>query len=117
VQPPAKAQFHVYLLMGQSNMAGRDTRDLDAQVDDARVLALDVQGPHGRWVVARDPIHGKIGHIDPGVGPGIAFATAMVKQRRSITIGLVPCAVGGSPFDVKPLYRATAPQAHRSRPC
>jgi hypothetical protein len=38
--PPAKDVFHIYLLMGQSNMVGRDTVPVAAQVDDPRILAL-----------------------------------------------------------------------------
>jgi hypothetical protein len=92
---PAKENFHVYLLLGQSNMAGRDTRGLAGQVDNPRILALD---PDGRWVVARDPIHVKIGRPEPGAGPGIPFALAMLETTPDASIGLVPCAVGGSPL-------------------
>ncbi len=94
--PPAKEKLHVYLLMGQSNMAGRGALDPAPPADDPRVLTLDADG---RWVVARDPIHVKIGRTEPGVGPGIAFATAMLKiEDPKASIGLVPCAVGGSPL-------------------
>lgn len=77
--------------MGQSNMVGRDTRTLASQVDSPRVLALDGRG---RWVLAREPMH--VGGT--GVGPGIPFALEMLKADPKITIGLVPCAVGGTPL-------------------
>ncbi len=93
VTPPAKENFHIYLLMGQSNMVGRDTRGLGSQAEDPRVLALDGDG---QWVVARDPLHSRDGRIDPGVGPGISFALEMLKADPNATIGLVPCAVGGT---------------------
>ena len=89
VTPPAKAAFHIYLLMGQSNMVGRDTRTLDAQTTNPRVLSLDDQG---RWVVAKEPMH--VGGT--GIGPGIPFALEMLKDDATATIGLVPCAVGGT---------------------
>lgn len=92
---PNRESFHIYLLMGQSNMVGRDTRTLAAQVDNPRVLALNAEG---RWVVARDPIHARVGRIEPGAGPGIPFALEMLKADPNVTIGLVPCAVGGSPL-------------------
>lgn len=95
VPPPAKERFHVYLLMGQSNMVGRDTRGLDSQVDNPRVLSLN---NNGEWVVARDPIHPQVGRIAGGIGPGISFALEMLKGDTNITIGLVPCAVGGTPL-------------------
>lgn len=95
VTPPARETFHVYLLMGQSNMVGRDTRGMDAQVANPRVLALNADG---QWVVARDPLHAKDGRIEPGVGPGMSFALEMLKADPKITVGLVPCAVGGTPL-------------------
>lgn len=95
VTPPARESFHIYLLMGQSNMVGRDTRTLGSQAGDPRVLALN---PDGRWVIARDPLHAKVGRIEPGVGPGIPFALEMLKADTKVTIGLVPCAVGGTPL-------------------
>jgi hypothetical protein len=81
--------------MGQSNMAGRDIRGLAAQTTDPRVLAMT---PEGQWVVAKDPIHQKDGRTEPGVGPGISFGLAMIKANPGVTIGLVPCAVGGTPL-------------------
>lgn len=93
--PGAKENFHIYLLMGQSNMAGRDTRTLTSQVDNPHVLAL---GTNGQWIIARDPIHTKVGRIEPGAGPGIPFALEMLKTETNLTIGLIPCAVGGTPL-------------------
>ena len=93
--PPAKESFHIYLLMGQSNMAGRDTRTLASQTTNPRVLAMTADG---HWTVAKDPIHQKDGRTEPGAGPGIPFALAMLKSDPNITIGLVPCAVGGTPL-------------------
>ena len=86
--PPAnKESFHIYLLMGQSNMAGRDIRQLASQVDNPQVLALDMDG---KWIVARDPLHPPQGRTVPGAGPGIPFALAMLKAEQKITIGLIP---------------------------
>ncbi|HXE07052.1 MAG TPA: sialate O-acetylesterase [Acidobacteriaceae bacterium] len=94
VTPPRPATFHIYLLMGQSNMVGRDIRSLSSQVDNPRVLALNHDN---QWVVAREPMH-----YDPkkpaGQGPGIPFAVEMLKADPDIAIGLVPCAVGGTPL-------------------
>ncbi len=94
VAPPAKDRFHIYLLMGQSNMVGRDTHKLDGQPEDSRIL--DLTGD-GRWVVAHDPLHEDT-HLKPGVGPGLSFAREIVKANPTITVGLVPCAVGGTPL-------------------
>lgn len=89
VTPPTQENFHLYLLMGQSNMVGRDTRTLGAQVDNPRVLTLNGDN---QWIVAHEPIH--VGGT--GIGPGIPFALEMLKADPKITIGLIPCAVGGT---------------------
>jgi Carbohydrate esterase, sialic acid-specific acetylesterase len=94
VAPPAREIFHIYLLMGQSNMVGRDTRSLASQVDNPRVLALNSEN---KWVVAREPIHADA-RIPVGQGPGIPFALEMLKADPQVTLGLVPCAVGGTPL-------------------
>src|SRR2546425_10400613 len=56
--PTNKDSFHIYLLMGQSNMAGRDTRTPPSQVENPRVLAFNADSQRG---VAQDPIHPKEG--------------------------------------------------------
>lgn len=90
---PAKEKLHVYLLMGQSNMAGRGVMtDADRQPV-ARVLMLDKQD---RWVPAAHPLH--FDKPIAGVGLGMSFAKAMAAEDPTITIGLVPCAVGGTPL-------------------
>jgi hypothetical protein len=95
--PPAKENFHIYLLMGQSNMAGRDLKEMETQQENPRILSLN---PEGQWVVAKDPLHAKVGSPQPGIGPGLSFATEMLKEETDpkVTIGLIPCAVGGTPL-------------------
>lgn len=94
VMPPkSKASFHIYLLMGQSNMVGRDTAGMEQGASSPRILSLQ---PDGRWVVAKDPLHAPEGHIPPGRGPGMSFAIEMLSGDPNVTIGLIPCAVGGT---------------------
>lgn len=85
--------FHLYLLMGQSNMAGRGpiTETL-AAVGNARVFMLNAAG---EWVPARHPVHFDKPKV-AGVGPGLSFAVAMAAANPNVKIGLVPCAVGGT---------------------
>ena len=88
---PTRDKFDVYLLMGQSNMLGRDTSRLAEQVDHPNIGAMDGKGG---WTVARDPMWG-----GSGTGPGISFAVEMAKKLPEGTkIGLVQCAVGGTPL-------------------
>lgn len=85
--------LQIYLLMGQSNMAGRDIADMDGQAPDPRILVL---GGDGNWVVGKDPIHPKTSSTASGVGPGLAFARDMLTDSPALRIGLVPTAVGGT---------------------
>ncbi len=85
--------MHIYILMGQSNMAGR------GQVTEAYrsmghehllMLTQDLQ-----WVPARHPLHFDKPQV-AGVGPGLSFGLSMLEGSDGTTIGLVPCAVGGT---------------------
>lgn len=87
---PAK-KFHLYLLAGQSNMAGRGIPEAQDTIGDPRILALNRDG---EWEIAKDPVH--FDKSAAGVGPGLSFAREMIRQDPNIVIGLVPCAAGGS---------------------
>ena len=103
---PAKENFHLFLLVGQSNMAGRGVVTPADQVPHSRVLMLDKSGA---WVPAVDPMHFDKPTV-VGVGLGRSFATIIAEANPGVTIGLIPCAVGGSPIDTwKPgvFYDAT----------
>ena len=92
--PADKSKFHVFLLAGQSNMAGRGVLDKTNRLSIERVLKLDASG---KWVPAVEPIHydKKIA----GAGLGASFARAVADADPSITVGLVPVAVGGTGID------------------
>lgn len=82
----------VFLLIGQSNMAGRGTvEDPDRQTTPG-VYALTADGG---WALARDPLHFDKPRV-AGVGPGLAFGKAMRAARPRRLVGLVPGAVGGT---------------------
>jgi len=102
----AHAIDHVFLLIGQSNMAGRGKVEAADRVPAPRVFALD-RTDH--WVPAVDPIHFDKPEID-GVGPGTTFGRVVAAAHPDWTIGLVPCAVGGTSLDQwragGPLYTA-----------
>lgn len=106
---PAKEKFYLFLLVGQSNMAGRGPMTDADQIPHARVLMLNQAGA---WVPAADPLH-----FDKpkavGVGLGLTFADAVAAAHPEVTIGLIPCAVGGSPIDSwQPGYFYNATQSH-----
>jgi Carbohydrate esterase, sialic acid-specific acetylesterase len=104
---PSKKDFHLFLLAGQSNMAGRGEVSAEDRTVHPRVLTLNKDG---EWVPAQDPIH--FDKPGAGVGPGRAFGIAVAESNPGITVGLIPGAVGGSPIDSwKPGVVWTAPQS------
>ena len=82
----------LYLLIGQSNMAGRGNIEPDfALQGNERLWMLTKQG---EWFPAKHPLHFDKPNM-VGVGPGLAFGLDMLNSGGS-PIGLIPCAVGGS---------------------
>ena len=83
--------MELYLLVGQSNMAGR-----------GKVAAIDTIGHPGvhvlnaddEWSLAKEPLH--YDKANRGVGPGFAFGKIMAENRNNVHIGLIPAAVGGT---------------------
>lgn len=86
--------FDLYLLIGQSNMAGRGIVESQDTVAYPRVFTLN---KNDEWVPARDPIH--FDKTVAGVGLGRTFGIEMADANPGVNIGLIPCAVGGSPID------------------
>jgi len=90
---PPRENFWLFVLAGQSNMAGRGLVEPSDTVPDNRILYMTHDM---RWAVAKEPLHVYQPALT-GLGPGLAFARALVeKLDRNIFIGLIPCAVGGS---------------------
>jgi hypothetical protein len=91
-QPPSERErFHIYVLAGQSNMAGRGTVERSDSVAHPRVWMLTKDL---RWVPAVDPMH--FDKPIAGVGPGRSFGIVMAEADPGVHIGLIPTAVGGS---------------------
>lgn len=90
---PPKAQFQIFILAGQSNMAGRGKVDDEARRVNPRVFSLDKSG---QWRPAVDPLHWD----KPAAGTGIGkpFAEIIAQKTPGISVGLVPTACGGSPI-------------------
>lgn len=94
-QTKPDSNVHVYLLIGQSNMAGRGQVDAESKLIDPQIIMLDSQN---HWVPATDPVH--FDKPVAAVGPAISFAKNIKGDNRKIKIALVPCAWGGSPIKV-----------------
>ena len=89
-----RENFHIYLLIGQSNMAGRGKLDKGKRISTERVVKLE---NNGNWAVAKEPLH--LDKISAGAGLGASFARVLADADPSVTIGLVPCAYGGTSLD------------------
>lgn len=89
------ANFHLYLLAGQSNMAGRGTVEAVDKTPHTRVWMLTRDN---QWVPATEPLHFDKPDV-VGVGPGLAFGKLMAAQDTTVFIGLIPTAAGGSAID------------------
>lgn len=89
--------FHLYMLAGQSNMAGRGETDSLSTPNNIRILMLNEED---EWSIARDPLHFDKPKV-AGVGPGLAFGQKMLtyEKDKNVRIGLIPCAVGGTSID------------------
>jgi Carbohydrate esterase, sialic acid-specific acetylesterase len=90
---PLKEKFHLYLLIGQSNMAGRGAMDEAAKEAHPRVLKFTKDNT---WAPATDPLH--FDKPIAGVGLGSSFGREMAEKNPDASIGLIPCAVGGTPL-------------------
>ena len=93
---PAKESFYIFLLAGQSNMAGRGFVEAEDTLSNPQVLALN---KNNDWVYAKEPLH----YYEPGrtgLDCGLSFGKELSKKYgKEITIGLVPCAIGGSSIE------------------
>ena len=94
VKAPNKQKFRIYILMGQSNMAGRGAVEKEDKTPHPRVLMLQT---NDTWVPAIEPLTRDPNKVH-GVGPGLAFGKAMAEKFPNVTIGLVATAVGGTPL-------------------
>jgi hypothetical protein len=92
---PAKDKFHLYLLIGQSNMAGRGAVEAEDKVPHPRTLKFTKDQT---WAPAVDPLHFDKPQV-AGVGLGSSFARVMADANPSIVVGVIPCAVGGAPLN------------------
>lgn len=93
VKIPEKKNFELFLLAGQSNMAGRGKADEVSKRTDSRILALNKQNT---WQIAVDPLHWD--KSAAGTGIGRPFASIVAAKNPDIVIGLIPSACGGSPI-------------------
>ncbi|WP_321285775.1 sialate O-acetylesterase [uncultured Sunxiuqinia sp.] len=91
-QEASKANTWVFLMAGQSNMAGRGAVEAQDTVTNKRILTIN---KGNKWILAKEPLH--FYESSDALDCGMSFAKELLKGvPDSITIALVPCAVGGS---------------------
>ncbi|MBN1543422.1 sialate O-acetylesterase [candidate division KSB1 bacterium] len=83
----------LFLLVGQSNMAGRGEIAAEDTLVHPRVWSVNREG---EWVPAQDPLH--FDKPIAGAGLGRSFAIAVAETNPDPHVVLIPCAAGGSPI-------------------
>ncbi|MRI00628.1 sialate O-acetylesterase [Kriegella sp. EG-1] len=90
---PKKENVWVYIMAGQSNMAGRGFVEAKDTVSNNRILTIN---KGGEAIFAKEPIH----FYEPtmtGLDVGMSFAREMILNiPDSVSVLLLPTAVGGS---------------------
>jgi len=90
---PNKEKIWVFILAGQSNMAGRGLVEPQDTIPSNRIFTLNKSND---IIIAKEPLH----FYEPsltGLDCGLSFAKELIKHiPKDISIILIPTAVGGS---------------------
>jgi len=88
-----KENVWVFIMAGQSNMAGRGIVEPEDTIADKRILSINKDG---QIIIAKEPLH----FYEPertGLDCGLSFAKTLIKKiPDSISLLIIPTAVGGS---------------------
>jgi hypothetical protein len=85
-----KKMIKSFLMIGQSNMAGRGFLHEVTPIYNERIQMLR----NGRWQMMAEPIN--FDRPVSGISLAASFADAWSRQNQEDIIGLIPCAEGGS---------------------
>ena len=95
--PSSKEDFHLFLLMGQSNMSGGvglavgDTKPVPSVMK----MRWTKEEERPKWAPGTHPLHPRRPNKKPRFGPGLSFAEAYLADKPGVTVGLIPMAWGG----------------------
>ncbi len=90
---PNKNRVWVFLMAGQSNMAGRGFVEPNDTIPHKRILSLNKEG---ELILAKEPLHFYEPSVS-GLDCGLSFGNTLLKDiPKNIKILLIPTAVGGS---------------------
>ena len=97
---PAKSEnFHVFLLMGQSNMEGAGLMVPGDEKPVPGIVLVPTVPPNGlAWQPAAHPLHNR-SKTSKQVGLGLSFAVEYRKTHPGVTVGLIPVGWSGQPID------------------
>ena len=113
LQAVPTGNLRLFLLIGQSNMAGRGRNYETDNADNPRILKLDGDG---NWVSGIEPVH--FDKRAAGACLATSFAREYIKDNPDETVGLIPCAVGGTGIDRwvpgGDLFKKAVSRAHRA---
>jgi hypothetical protein len=88
-----KKDTWVFILAGQSNMAGRGLVESQDTIPSERIFTIN---KNGKAIVAKEPLHFYENTLT-GLDCGLSFGKAIIKEApRRISVLLIPTAVGGS---------------------
>ena len=85
--------IHSFLLIGQSNMAGRGFFDEAHEINGQNIRVLR----NGRWQPFYRPVNGD--RSFSGVNLAESFAEKYSEKHENVMVGLIPCADGGTCLD------------------
>lgn len=93
---PNPDSLYVFIMAGQSNMAGRGFVEPQDTLPNKRILTIDKSI---NWIYAKEPLH----FYEPsltGLDCGMSFAKKLLDSiPEGISIAVIPCAVGGSSIE------------------
>jgi hypothetical protein len=95
--PSSKKDFHVFLLMGQSNMSGGvNIAAGDTQpVPHVLKMLYAREGQEPKWAPGAHPLHPRRPNKKKRHGPGLSFAQTYLADNPGVVVGLIPMAWGG----------------------
>lgn len=90
---PDREKVWVFIMAGQSNMAGRGQVMPDDTLTSERIITVNKEN---EWILAKEPLH-PYEPIRTGLDCGVSFARTLQEQvPDDVTIAMIPCAIGGS---------------------
>jgi hypothetical protein len=88
-----KENVWVFIMAGQSNMAGRGIVEPQDTISNKRILSIN---KNGQLIIAKEPLHFYEPNLT-GLDCGLSFGKTIIKKiPANISILIIPTAVGGS---------------------